>query len=144
MILISLARSLEPPMLSKTDPMSPRSVNQVIHQCLELNGHCLSVEGLLCFESEETTLRHWPKAEGDRWILIDPDGPLFDFDEAVLRRWHGKRIVIHGIVDHVPRDPTFDGWSAGFGRFGLWDLRIRARRIDLLKTWKRHHPELSS
>lgn len=124
--------------------MNPIPVNEAVDHSSSAGSACIAVEGILCFETENVSLSHWPKAERrsgayDSSIWIDADGPVFDFDQAVLERWAGKRVVVLGIVERAEAS-TMDGWENGFGHFSLWNTRIRARRIDLLKRWKNDHP----
>lgn len=125
--------------------MNPISVNAALGRLTKNGSECIAVEGILCFEIENISLLHWPKAERcsegyQSSIWIDADGPAFDFDQTILERWAGKRVVVLGTAERAEKS-TMDGWELGFGHFGIWNTRIRARRIDLLKHWKNDHPE---
>jgi len=124
--------------------MKPLSINEALLKGAKLSGSCIPVEGILTFEHEDISISHWPKAERNEYyassIWIEPDGAAFDFDQAVLERWSGKRVVILGFLDFA-KESKVDGWDEGFGHFSMWPAQIRARRIDLLKRWATDHPE---
>lgn len=121
------------------------SVNYAIDRAHALNGACIVIEGILSFETEDVSINHWPNAERREGyassIWIDPDGVAFDLDEVTLNNWGGKRVVVLGVVE-ASGESQVDGWENGFGHFGLWPVRIRARRIDLRKRWLHYHPEI--
>ena len=118
-------------------------VNEVLDSIRELEGQTLCVEGLLDSASERGVgLSHWPKAEQQSptgcfsaGIDIVPDGPAFDFDEDVITKWSGKRVVVLGTLQMNPLiDSTMD-WMGFPPAVAL----IKARRLDLLKRWNREH-----
>jgi hypothetical protein len=125
--------------------MQPLSVNKAIARAHDLDGACVAIEGILSFETEDVSINHWPKTERREGyassIWIDPDGVVFGLDEETLAKWSGKRVVVLGVIEGS-EESHVDGWENGFGHFGLWPVRIRARRIDLLKRWFRDHPEI--
>ena len=122
--------------------MTPISINEALSRDSPTSESCISVEGILTFENENISISHWPKAERkDGYassIWIEPDGVAFDFNQEALERWSGKRVVILGFLEFAEEN-TFDGCDNGFGHFSLWRAQIRARRIDLLKTWAADH-----
>jgi hypothetical protein len=127
--------------------MNPITVNDALLREPQLNGSCVTVEGILTFELENISVSHWPKAERkDGYassIWIEPDGAAFDFDQSVLERWSGKRVVVLGVLEFA-KESQVDGWDEGFGHFSMWPAQIRARRIDLLKRWAKDHPEIDN
>lgn len=125
--------------------MKPLPVNEAINQAHHLSEACIAIEGILTFEAENVSICHWPKAERKEGyassIWIDPDGAVFSFDERTMVKWSAKRVVVLGVIESS-KESGFEGGGSGYGHFGLWPVRIRARRIDLLKRWLREHPEI--
>lgn len=123
--------------------MQPLSVNKAIARAHDLGGACVAIEGILTFETEDVSINHWPKAERGEGcassIWIDPDGVVFSLDEETLTKWSGKRVVVLGVIESS-EESHVDGWENGVGHFGLWPVRIRARRMDLRKRWLHDHP----
>ena len=121
------------------------SVNQAIHQAHDLAGSCVAIEGTLTFETEDVSINHWPKAERSEGyassVWIDQDGVAFCLDEETLTNWSTMRVVVLGVIEASEKSQV-DGPEIGFGHFGLWPVRIRARRIDLRKRWLADHPEI--
>lgn len=123
--------------------MNAISVNEAIDSRVKRSGQCFEIEGLLNYDFEDTSLNHWPKAErrSDAYtssIWIDTEG-AFSFNEDVMTKWNGKRVVVLGFFESSESSKV-DGWENGFGHFGLWPTRIRARRIDLFKQRTKDHP----
>lgn len=119
------------------------SVNEALDRAVQLDGSCVVIEGILNFEFENISLDHWPKAERVKTphsssIWLDEEGGPFGFNEDVLTRWAGKRVVVLGTLERYKEFENYDG-EFGYGHFGLWPLRIKARRIDLLKRWQKDH-----
>ena len=119
--------------------MKPLTVNEVLARLPELHGCCVLVEGVLTYEFECDSLVHWPKAEcgAKSSLWMELDGEVFAFDDDIMRRWSGKRVVILGVIVK-PEDTTMEG-AFGCGHMGMWPGAIRARRIDLLKRWMKEH-----
>ncbi|OAI55462.1 hypothetical protein AYO49_05510 [Verrucomicrobiaceae bacterium SCGC AG-212-N21] len=109
--------------------MKSLTVNEALSQKDHIHGHCIEVEGLLVYEFENVSIRHWPKAQQTpdfaTGVWIDAEG-AFSFDDEVMRRWAGKRVVVLGIFESSPPQ-RFDGGHNGFGHWGLWPARMRAR-----------------
>ncbi|MES2708780.1 MAG: hypothetical protein V4726_19450 [Verrucomicrobiota bacterium] len=125
--------------------MNAISVNEALDLRALRNGDCFEVEGLLTYDFENISLNHCPKAErrSDAYtssIWIDTEG-AFSFDESVMAKWNGKRVVVLGFFE-IAEPSQVDGWTNGFGHFGLWQARIKARRIDLLKQRRKDHSEI--
>lgn len=123
--------------------MKSFSVHDALHYRDRINGHCVEVEGILVYEFEDVSIRHWPTAEQTSeladGVWIDVEG-VFALNDEVLRRWAGKRVVVLGVFETAPAN-KYDGGANGFGHFGLWPARVTARRIDLLKKRLKEHPE---
>lgn len=117
------------------------SVNEALDSGSLRKNQCVEIEGILSFEQENISLNHWPKIERREGsassIWIDPDG-VFAFNDPVLQKWSGKRVVVLGIYE-MSGVYNVDGWYGDFGHFQLWQARIRARRIDLLKERNKSH-----
>ncbi|MBK1856600.1 hypothetical protein JO972_16670 [Verrucomicrobiaceae bacterium 5K15] len=122
--------------------MSTLSVNQALDLGKAKNGECFEIEGILFFDFEDISLNHWPKSERrenryESSIWIDAEG-AFSFDEEVLQRWAGKRVVVLGRYE-VSKASEVDGWDDGYGHMSQWPARIVARRIDLVKRRNSDH-----
>ena len=82
------------------------SVNEAIDALPGLAGEDISVEGILRFEFEGTAIDHFPKQEQRAFQVLGPIEPssiwlsvgtgALQFNEEQLRRWHGKRVTVHG------------------------------------------------
>lgn len=93
------------------------SVNSAIDALQEVAGQDITVQGVLCFEFEDTSIDHFPKVEwrepgqmgpirpSSIWLSVG-DGAL-RFNEAQLKRWHGKRVTVSGTLSAPV--PGFDG-----------------------------------
>lgn len=113
------------------DLMNPMTVHEALKQCRERGPLFVEIDGLLSFEFERICLSHWPKAEQAEEIWIETEG-VFAFDERVLSRWSGKRVIVFGELESAPPPPGFEGeW--GFGHMGMFPAQIKARRIE---RWK--------
>jgi hypothetical protein len=107
------------------------SVNDIVTALPDFLGRFVYAEGILDYEFENISLNHWPKSErfGTSSLWIEADNPIFRMDATILSRWAGKRVVIWGEI------------TEGTGHLGSLPTTIRARRIELLKTWQASHPE---
>lgn len=116
--------------------MNPLSVHEVIRQSKERGPLFVEVEGFLCLEFECVCLSHWPKAEqtGDYgdciWIWAER---LFEFDDRLLARCAGRRVIVFGEVDCSPLPEG----QCGYGHLGMFAGEIKARRIERWKDRER-------
>lgn len=112
------------------------SVNSAIDALQEVAGQDITVEGVLCFEFEGTSIDHFPKVErrepgqagpicpSSIWLNVG-DGAL-RFNEDQLKRWHGKRVTVSGTLSAPPSG--FDGC----GHMSSCAAEILARAIERL------------
>lgn len=94
------------------------SVNEAIEQLAQTTNVIFTVRGNLNFEFENRSLRHYPVAErhDDPYtsaIWLSAGHGSIQFNEAVLTRWHGKRVLVTG---------TLYGPSEGFRGCGHMSL----------------------
>ncbi|WP_266172001.1 hypothetical protein [Dyella subtropica] len=93
------------------------SVNEAIDRLAWKPGAVVAVSGILSFEFEDVSLNHFPISErregyGSSVWLSAGTGSI-QLNEQVLKRWHGKRVVVTG---------TIHGSYAGFGGCGHMSL----------------------
>lgn len=127
--------------------MSARSVSEAIEEVRQLGPLTIEVEGILNWEFEDVSLSHWPRSESHARIWITQAGTAFDFNDDVMKRWSGKKVIILGEVEVAKEEseihdgPRFMG--SGFGHMGMSQAQIKARRVDLVKSRKRseNHPD---
>lgn len=107
----------------------PVSVNEAIEQAASHAGEVVVVQGVLNFEFEDISLRHYPFSEqrddgyGSAIWLTAGMGSI-QFNEPVLERWSGERVVVTG---------TIHGSSAGLGGCGhgsMFPAEILVTSID--------------
>ncbi|WP_113957834.1 hypothetical protein [Roseimicrobium gellanilyticum] len=124
--------------------MKTLTVNDALGTKDQIHGHCIEVEGLLGYDSEiappELYLAHWPRAEriAGEAIKIVTEG-AFSFNEEVLKRWSGKRVVVLGVFETMPPGEFKDWLWFGLGHSSHWPARIVTRRVDLLKKRLAEH-----
>ena len=111
------------------------TVNYAIDNLEILSNQPIYLKGILSFQFEDISINHYPKIEyrndGSSSIWIDVDYGILRFNEPVLSKWHGKRIIIEGILQ--PPDPCF----GGVGHMSLWSASIVATEIDLFSDLAR-------
>ncbi len=119
------------------------TVNDAIDGLEILDGKYIFVSGLLSFEFEDHSVSHWPKSErrqssvmsyysGHSSLWIEIGSEAFAFNDKVLKRWSGKRVVIGGTLSKpVP--------GYGAGHMSGWTASILATQIELFKIWQRSH-----
>jgi hypothetical protein len=94
------------------------SVNEAIDRLDEIEGQPVEIYGILCFDFEDYTLWHFPKAErrtiekerttfngSSIWIefmrgSLQPNTPVLD-------RWHGHRVAIFGFLNGPYMDNSY-------------------------------------
>lgn len=94
------------------------SVNEAIEQMAQTPSVIVTVRGVLNFEFENRSLKHYPVVERHdatyaSAIWLSAGHGSIQFDEAVLTRWHGKRVLVTG---------TLYGPSEGFRGCGHMSL----------------------
>lgn len=112
------------------------SVNSAIDALQKVAGQDITVEGVLCFEFEDTSIDHFPKVErrepgrigpmrpSSIWLSVG-DGAL-QFNEEQLKRSHGKRVTVSGTLSAPV--PGFDGC----GHMSTCAAEMVARSIERL------------
>ena len=102
------------------------TIHQALEALKELDGLDIAVQGILHFTFENVSIGHFPvieRQEGYRssiWLSVGAGG--LGFDREVCRRWHGKRVVVEGIIS-APRS------RRGCGHMGLWPAELLARTL---------------
>lgn len=86
------------------------SVNQAIDRLATAAGNLVVVYGILHFEFEDVSLRHYPVAEqrdellgayygsGASALWLSAGGGSIQLDETVLRQWNRRRVVVTGTL----------------------------------------------
>lgn len=108
------------------------TVNDALARLDVLNNRPIYLEGLLSFQFEDISLNHHPRAEYRDYksssIWIDLNYNILRFDSQVMNRWHGKRVMIEGILQKP------DSFFGGSGHMCLWSASIIATEIELFKS----------
>jgi len=106
-------------------------VKEIVENVDRYKGQYVHIQGLLRFEFEGNCIIHYPKNEMNFYhykssIFISP-AMNFRFEEAVLEKWSGKRVIVGG---------TIYGPAEGFGGCGhmsLWPAEMTITQLDLFK-----------
>lgn len=105
----------------------PLTINQAIENLPNLAGQDVSIRGILCFDFEDISISHYPKAERkgpyESSIWISTGVGSLGFDQRVCEKLHGKRVTVQGTL--FGPDPRI-----GCGHMGLWPAELLARTLE--------------
>lgn len=102
------------------------SVNHAIENLNILIGKDISIKGILCFEFENISINHYPRAEqkddydSSIWLLTGAGG--LNFDQKVCEKLHGALVIIQGVL--LNPDTNIGG-----GHMGLWPAEFLTRTL---------------
>jgi hypothetical protein len=110
------------------------TVNEAIDGLASLAGQDVAINGLLRWEFEHYAIDHLPTSErrehssdgcsNSSSIWLEVGGGALQFNEPVLEKWNGKRVVVEGTL-YAPVAEM-----GGCGHFSGWPALLVARTIE--------------